>query len=142
MMRRRPSQLAAGRKGTTTVEFAIVMTAMVLLVFGTIEWGRLLWSRQIVMHAADMAARCFSIGSPLCQGANTPASYAASIAATDGITLPAADVTYTPPASKCTSTAGGAMQYYHISVSYTFNSPLTTLLRMPATFQVSSQYGC
>lgn len=142
MTRRRWSQLAAGRQGTTTVEFAIVIMAMILLVFGTIEWGRMLWTRQIVMHAANMAARCSSISSPLCNGTNTPASYAASVAAANGIKLPVADVTYTAPVGKCTSTSGGSMQYYQISVSYTFSSPLTTLLQLPASFQISSKYGC
>ncbi len=142
MTRRRWRELATGRQGATTVEFAIVIMAMILLVFGIIEWGRLLWTRQIVMHAADMAGRCASIGSPRCNGSNTPASYAASVAAKDGITLPVADVTYTPPVGKCTSVSGGSMQYYQISVSYAFHSPLTHLLQLPASFQISSKYGC
>jgi len=142
-MRRRWNRLAAARDGTTTVELAIVMMALILLIFGIIEWGRLLWTRQAVMHAADAAMRCVSISSPLCTGTNSPASYAVTVAANDGITLPVASVTYTAPTTiPCNSTTGGALQYYQVSVSYTFSSPMTTLIGLPASFSVSSKYGC
>lgn len=144
-MRRRWTQLATERDGTTTVELAIVMLALILLIFGIIEWGRLLWTRQAVMHAADAAARCYSIGSPLCTGANTPDAYAVTVASNDGITLSATNVSFTPTTRSSTApctVAGGSPQYYQISVSYTFSSPMTALLGLPTTFSISSKYAC
>jgi Flp pilus assembly protein TadG len=155
MMQRRWSQLATKKDGTTTIELAIVMMAMVMLMFGMVDFGRLLWTRQVVMHAADAAARCYSIGSPSCTpgngvlpcltSTNTPATYAVTVASNDGVTLSATNVTYTPTTRSCSTpctVVGGSPKTYQISISYTFTSPVTTLLSLPTTFSVSSQYAC
>jgi hypothetical protein len=88
-----------------------------------------------------MTARCYSISSPLCTGTNTPASYAVSVASSDGITLDATGVP-TPTAPSCTTTTGGSVNYYMITINYTFTSPVSALLPLPSTLSVSSQYGC
>jgi Flp pilus assembly protein TadG len=129
------------RRGTTSVEMALCFGIVATLLFGTIELGRLLWTRQVIMHVADMVTRCYSLSSPLCSGSNTPASYAASIAAADGLTISASNVT-TSAAPSCSSQSGGNVQYYKISIGYEFSSPVARLLTLPATLSVTSQYGC
>lgn len=131
----------ADRRGVTSIEFAIGGLVTAALFFGIVEWGRLLWMRQVMMHVSDMTARCYSISSPLCSGTNTPASYAASLAATDGVTITTSNVT-TGSAPTCTSPTSGSLQYYKISISYTFLSPVASLISLPSSFIVSSQYGC
>jgi TadE-like protein len=140
MIRRRLGLLATGR-ATATIEVAIGLPAILMLLFGIVEFGRLLWTHQILMHAADMTARCYSISSPLCTGTNTPASYAVSVASSDGITLDATGVP-TPTAPSCTTTTGGSVNYYTITINYTFTSPVSALLPLPSALSVSSQYGC
>ena len=120
---------------------AICIGLVATLLFGIVEWGRLLWTRQVMMHIADMTARCYSLSSPLCSGSNTPASYAASIGASDGLTVSASNVT-TGAAPTCSSQAGGSVHYYTISISYNFSSPVAKLLTLPARLSVTSQYGC
>lgn len=141
MIERDWRRLPTLQSGTTTLEFALVVIVPVLFMFGAIEWGRLLWTRQVMMHTADMTARCYSINSPRCSGTNTPASYAVSLAAKDGITLTSSDVT-TGALPACNSPTGGSVTYYTVSISYGFNSPVATLLPLPATLSVSSRYGC
>jgi Flp pilus assembly protein TadG len=148
-MTRRPwSRLATNQDGTTAIEMAVALTAFLLMLFGIFEYGRLLWTRQIVMHAADEAARCYVISSPLCKsGGNVTSaavkSYAATVAAADGITLPTTDITVSPgTAPTCSSSTGVSFTYYHVTVAYTFTSPLTAFLVLPSSFTVSSQYAC
>ncbi len=44
-------------RGMTTVEFAIVGTVLLTVLFGVIEFGRLLWTYAMVGEAARRAAR-------------------------------------------------------------------------------------
>jgi hypothetical protein len=117
------------------------VVALATLCFGIVEFGRLLWTRQVMMHVSDMTARCYSISSPLCGGTNTPASYAVSLAAADGVTIATSNVT-TGSAPTCSSQTGGSVQYYTISIHYPFVSPVASLLSLPSDFTVTSQYGC
>jgi Flp pilus assembly protein TadG len=139
--RYRWSVFSNDRRGATSIEFAVGALVMAMMLFGIVEWGRLLWTRQIIMHVSDMTARCYSISSPQCSGTSTPASYAVSLAAADGLTISASNVT-TGSAPTCTSQTGGNLQYYAISITYNFVSPVTALLSLPASVTVSSQYGC
>jgi Flp pilus assembly protein TadG len=141
MMRRHWRCPRIGRAGATSLEFALVAIIPVLLTFGTIEFGRVLWTHQVMMHVADMTARCYSISSALCSGTNTPASYAVALAARDGLNLTSSNVT--PGAQpSCDTQTGGSMKYYAIGINYTFSSPVASLLPLPTTLSVSSQYGC
>ena len=139
--RNRWSDFSADRQGVTSIEFAVSALVLAMMFFGIVEWGRLLWARQIMMHVSDMTARCYSISSPQCSGTSTPASYAVSLAATDGLTISASNVT-TGSAPTCNSQTGGSLQHYTISITYNFVSPVTALLSLPSSFTVSSQYGC
>lgn len=126
---------------TTSLEFGLVAFVPVLMILGVVEFGRLLWTRQIMMHVADMTARCYSISSVLCSGTNTPASYAVALAAKDGLTLASSNVT-TGAQPSCDSSTGGTIKYYTIGISYTFRSAAASLLPLPTALSVSSRYGC
>jgi Flp pilus assembly protein TadG len=135
------SVFSADRQGVTSIEFAIGVLVIATMFLGIVEWGRLFWTRQIMMHASDMAARCYSISSPQCSGTSSPASYAVSVAAADGLTISTSDVN-AGSAPTCTSQTGGNVQYYSVSITYNFVSPVASLLSLPSGFTVSSQYGC
>ncbi len=46
-----------GQKGTAAVEFAIVLPVLVLLIFGCIEFGLLLYNKQVITNASREGAR-------------------------------------------------------------------------------------
>lgn len=56
--------------GATTVEFALVMIPFLLLIFGTIEFSRLVWTQSSLQYAVERAARCAAIDTVNC---GTPA---------------------------------------------------------------------
>lgn len=55
--------------GATAVEFALVLGPLILLVIGSIEVGRLLWSGHGLNEAAIAGARCIGIHAPDCADA-------------------------------------------------------------------------
>ena len=58
------------REGNTAVEFAMVAPALFLLIFGTLEFGRLLWTQSSLHYAVEQTARCASVTPSIC-GTNT-----------------------------------------------------------------------
>ena len=46
-----------GQKGVAAVEFAIVLPFLVLLVFGTIEFGLMFYNKQVITNASREGAR-------------------------------------------------------------------------------------
>jgi len=46
-----------GQKGVAAVEFAIILPFLVLLVFGTIEFGVLFYNKQVITNASREGAR-------------------------------------------------------------------------------------
>jgi Flp pilus assembly protein TadG len=45
------------QKGTTAVEFAIVLSLLITLIFGIIEFGLVMFNRQVITNAAREGAR-------------------------------------------------------------------------------------
>lgn len=46
-----------GQRGAAAIEFAIVLPVLVLLLFGTIEFGLLLYNQQVITNAGREGAR-------------------------------------------------------------------------------------
>jgi prepilin-type N-terminal cleavage/methylation domain-containing protein len=66
MSRRSLGGLARDRRAVTAVEFGVVGLALLILIFGSIEFGRLLWARQALQATAIEAARCIGILAASC----------------------------------------------------------------------------
>ena len=66
MTRMRLHDLTIAQDGATAVEFALVLPMFLMLVFGSIEFGRLLWTQQALQETAIAGARCMAIA----QGSN------------------------------------------------------------------------
>lgn len=81
--------------GTTAVEFALIAPAFILVLFGIIEIGLLLWTQIGLQHGAEMAARCASVNKTLCGNANDISSYAAQQAF--GLNFPASTFVVSAP---------------------------------------------
>ena len=96
--------------GATSLEFAIVSSALFLLLFGCIEGGLLMWTRGTLQSVAAQTARCAAIASPLC---SNPQQYAVKLATSwlGGVALiVTADVTITNPTTCGSGSVAGTFQ--------------------------------
>ena len=53
------------QKGATAVEFAIVFSLLIALIFGIIEFGLVMFNRQVIVNAAREGARAGIIARPV-----------------------------------------------------------------------------
>src|ERR1700721_1722059 len=84
---RQGKALMNARQGTTAIEFALLAPALFLILFGAIEFGRLLWTQAALHFAVQEAARCAS--------ASQVTTYAANSA--PPLTIPSSTFTSTTP---------------------------------------------
>ena len=68
------TRITATEDGATAVEFALVAPMFLMLVFGAIEFGRVLWTEQALQETALAGARCMAIA----QGTNPNGSCTSS----------------------------------------------------------------
>jgi len=107
--------LAREKTGAALAEFAITLPVLVLMLFGTFEFGRLLWIQNALHYSVQQAARCGSFNKQLCGDGSTITpgqvqSYAASIA---GAGVPSSAFTVN------LSTACGSVTGTQVSAAYT-----------------------
>jgi Flp pilus assembly protein TadG len=69
-----------GRKGSTTVEFAVVGWMLCMVTFAIVETGLLWWLKSGMQITAAMTARCGAIG--YYYGASNPSNFACTNAST------------------------------------------------------------
>lgn len=90
----RPPLLKA-RAGTTAVEFALIAPALFTILFGALEFGRLLWTQAALHYAVEEAARCASVTPTVCGTSAQITSYAAN--AVTPLTIASTAFTSTTP---------------------------------------------
>lgn len=122
----------ADSSGATAVEFAIVAIPLLLTLLGSVEFGRMIWTRQSMSEVAVMTARCSGVPQSECaaSGARDNAktlSYAVATAAKWGLTLTASNVTLEPSA-----TCGGAAGFSKVTVTYRFATAVPALIKQLA----------
>lgn len=65
------------QRGSTAIEFALVAPALFTLLYGSIEFGRLMWTQSALNFAVEEAARCASVTPTTCGTSSQIATYAA-----------------------------------------------------------------
>lgn len=118
------------RRGAAAVEFALVIVPLILFLFGTIEFARLMWTRQSMKSLAVTAARCVGILEPHCvSGAayneTATKNFIIGRAASFGVRLAASNITVTTSAS---SADCGITGFSRVSINYTFNTVAPKLI--------------
>jgi Flp pilus assembly protein TadG len=88
---------ALGCRGTVAVEYALVLSALLIFVFGIMDVGRVLWSRTTLERAVEAAARCAAVNTAICGTAAQIQAYAATQAF--GLTI--ASTAFTPTTATC-----------------------------------------
>ena len=73
MAARRGLLRSRGQRGASAVEFALVVTPLLILFFGMIQYGMYFYAAQVGSNVANGAARQLSVGN--CQGAGALQSY-------------------------------------------------------------------
>jgi Flp pilus assembly protein TadG len=61
MARSLHARFAGDRRGTTAIEYAIVLPALLLFLLGIMDTGRLLWNYTTLYRAVEAAARCGTV---------------------------------------------------------------------------------
>ena len=59
-------RLRTQRSGAAAVEFAMVGTVLMLMIFGIIDLGMVMWTQTALQSVSAMTVRCAAISSPLC----------------------------------------------------------------------------
>ena len=80
-MMRMLKSLRRDQDGSVIVDFALIATPLFLLLFGTIEVGRMLWMQNALHYSVEAAARCASIDTNNCATSTQITSYAAASSA-------------------------------------------------------------
>ena len=97
------------QSGTSAVEFALIAPAMLTMVIGCMEVGRLIWVAGALNYAVGEAARCASVTPSVCGTATQITTYASK-------KIPA----NIAPASAFTSTSPSCGHQVSASLSYPF----------------------
>ena len=124
---RLPLRLMRARGGVAAVEFALIAPILFLVLFGIVEFGRLMWTQAALHFAVEEAARCASIDTSTCGSSSSIASYAAS--KVTALHIPASQFTSTTPSC-------GNL----VSVSYPYQFVLSTLFPYAITLSANSCY--
>jgi hypothetical protein len=61
-----PREFGRDARGTTAIEFAFVAPVFLMLIFGAIEYSRLLWTMHALQQVAFDGARCMAIPQSAC----------------------------------------------------------------------------
>ena len=123
MSLRRPiRRLARDRGGASAVEFALVIGPFVLVLFGVIEFGRLLWTLNALQETAIAGARCMGVLNSSCTSSGaynstSSVNYVKSVANGWGVTLTAANISLNSSAA-----CAGVGDFSQVTITYTFQT--------------------
>jgi Flp pilus assembly protein TadG len=96
-----------GCRGTVAVEYALVLSALLIFVFGIMDAGRVLWTRTTLERAAEAAARCAAVNTTTCGSAAEIQAYAVTQAF--GLTI--ASTAFTPSTAACGSLVTASLPF-------------------------------
>jgi Flp pilus assembly protein TadG len=121
-------KFARNSAGATAVEFAFVVGPLILLVFGAIEFSRLMWAREALQSTAIAGARCMGVRESACAPAGTYSATSTKTFVRDWalnlyISVPDANITLSNAA-----TCSGSSGFSQVTISYTFQSLISPFL--------------
>lgn len=93
--------------GTTTLEFALLAPALLMVIFGTVEFSRGIWTQSALQFAVEKAARCAAVNTTVCGTQLQVQQYAVSKMLAPGATT----ATFTNPPASCGSLVSASMTF-------------------------------
>jgi Flp pilus assembly protein TadG len=106
-------QMLDDTAGSAMVEYAFTLSAFILLTFGIVQVGLLMWTQAGLQHGVELAARCASVNTTLCGTATQIQNFAAANSL--AVSVPASDFTVTQ------GTTCGVNNGNRVTASYTFS---------------------
>lgn len=113
-------RLLRDRRGAVLVEAALVWPTLFAVLFGSVELGRLMWSKMALNFAVQEAARCAVIRPDLCGDDSAIMAYAQTKA--QPLVLPSGAISVTHPS--CGTQVAASMPYAS-TVGYMFAKTMT-----------------
>ena len=113
-------RLSVSESGVTAIDFAIIITAFISMMFGIINIGLILWDLGSMQYAVEAAARCASVDATNCGSASAIQTFA--LTQYYGESLASNPFTYAATGCGHTVTA---------SYTYSLNLPLVTTYSVP-----------
>jgi Flp pilus assembly protein TadG len=134
--------LIRARRATTAVEFALCALAMVVVVVAFAEFGRLVWTSEVLQEAASVGARCMGLRASSCAAggaysADNTKAYVVSQATAAGVVIQPATVSLSNVAA-----CGGAAGFSQVSIRYSFTSVAPALIAVLADGFTVSASAC
>jgi len=137
MRARTAASFAMNCGGSAVIEFALLAPVFLMLLFGSIEFGRLLWTQQALQQVAIAGARCMAVAQGAIQSstcasggsysAASTKSYIETTASGWGISVQDADVTLDN-----TATCGGVTGFSQVTITNNFNTPVPQIVLLAA----------
>jgi Flp pilus assembly protein TadG len=78
MARRATSSADPATCGSMALEYGLILPVLVLMILGTMEVGRLIWTYTTLVRAVEASARCAAVNPAACGSASQIASRAAT----------------------------------------------------------------
>jgi Flp pilus assembly protein TadG len=133
MSRRVASRVIRCSRGTTSVEFAVIGIAFLLVIFGTIEFSLAAWTNEALQETAMASARGVGLVQSPCGNSGTYSasmtlSYIENAAAAQSITLSSANV-----AVNNSTTCAGVSGFSQVTITYTFTAVVPLFLTSLST---------
>lgn len=132
-MRARPAADAA-TAGSMALEYGLLIPALLLMVLGTMDVGRLVWTYTTLHRAVEASARCAAINPVAC---GTPAQTAARAVA-EAWGLPVTPATFSALTQSCgaqvTATYGFSLLIPWLGASESEQPPSTLTLTVSACY--------
>ncbi len=120
---RRPLKtLLAHSSGASASEFALVVPLILAFLFGTIEFGRFMWTRNSLQTAVESAARCAALDTPQCNTVALTQAYAVNAAM--GVNVVAS--AFTVATEACGSAVTATYQFTSITPLIPLNATINT----------------
>jgi Flp pilus assembly protein TadG len=129
-LRRRIRRLGGDRGGASAVEFALIIVPFTLVLFGVIEFGRLLWTLNALQETAIAGARCMGVLNTSCAAGGAYSStnatnFIRTTATGWGVTLTAANISLNNAA-----TCAGVGDFSQVTITYTFMTVVPTITQL------------
>lgn len=115
------------KSGSAAVEFALILVPFILLLFGGLEFGRLVWTRNALQQTAVATARCMGVRQTACVTGTTidvtrSIAFAQTQAAGFSVAMPSSAVAVT--ASGTCASQGG---FSRVTITTTFRTVVPLL---------------
>lgn len=115
-------------RGSSAIEFSLLALPFLLLIFGTMEFARILWTREVLKQVATAGARCMGITQSECgTGATTNSTSSTNFIIAEAgrrtLVITSSNVTV-----NSTATCGTITGFSQVTLAYTYRPILPILI--------------